>query len=232
MAKIKEDMLGVVFDSTDKNQPIIDSDNSLFYIPYYKNTEYFDNYENKIKFVKSVEQLVRKHSFYKKYKDYLINVVGMKTCQVLSNINTDDNVTIEMHHGPMLTLFDTCMIVTNYLLATGCETITTFQVANIVIEEHRKNNVRVVLLSKSVHQKIDDDEIILNYQQGFGDTLEFLTKYHRGIDKSMRHSINAYIQWSMEHDSTDNDVFTIGENLKEWGNNDYDDLEDLELRHR
>lgn len=231
MAKIKEDMLGVVFDSTDKNQPIIDSDNSLFYIPYYKNTEYFDNYENKIKFVKSVEQLVRKHSFYKKYKDYLINVVGMKTCQVLSNINTDDNVTIEMHHGPMLTLFDTCMIVTNYLLATGCETITTFQVANIVIEEHRKNNVRVVLLSKSVHQKIDDDEIILNYQQGFGDTLEFLTKYHRGIDKSMRHSINAYIQWSMEHDSTDNDVFTIGENLKEWGNNDYDDLEDLELRH-
>lgn len=227
MSKNKEDMLGVTFDNTDKSFPYIDSDNSLFYIPFYKDIEYFDNYENKIKFVKGVESLVRKHAFYKKYKDYLINVVGMNTCQVLSNITTDDNVTIEMHHGPMLTLFDVCMIVTNYLIRTGCDRITTMYVANIVIEEHRLNNVRVVLLCKSVHQKIDDDDIILNYNQGFGDTNAFLEKYKAGVDKSMRHNINAYIKWSMENDSSDNDVFKIAETLKSWGNNDYEDLENL-----
>lgn len=225
MAK-KEDMLGVIFDG-DKSQPFIDSDNSLFYIPFNKTEEYFEIYENYCKFVKECESLVRKQKFYKTYIKYLIDIVGMKCCQVLPNVEVSDSndVTIEMHHGPMLTLFDTCSIVLDYLRKIGGPDITTFKVADIVLEEHRLNHVRVVLLSKTVHQLVHNDEIHLNYKMGFGDTKAFLEKYSLGVDKSMRKKINEYIEWSMENDSCDNNVLEISERLKVWGNNDMDEFD-------
>lgn len=230
------EILGVKFDTSEPNQPKVDSDNSLYYIPFYKGKEFFENYESYIAFIKACESLVRKHSFYKQYKKYLIEIVGMNTCQVLPNIEadlTDGNrkVTVEMHHGPILTLFDTCQIVLNYLINTGAKDITTFKVANIVIEEHRLNNVRVMLLSKSVHQKIDDDQIMLNYNMGFGDTATFLRKYHEGLDKTIIRNINAYIEWSKANDSFDNHVFEISQDMEHWGNNDYDDFESLNLTY-
>jgi hypothetical protein len=223
-----EEMLGVIFDS-DPEQPTIDSENSVYYIPFYKNEEYFDVYDNYVNFIKSCESLVRKHTFYKTYINYLINIVGMKTCQVLPNIEVDETgkgpITIEMHHGPILTLFDTCEIVLNHLRHQNCKDITTFKVANMVIEEHRLNNVRVMLLAKSVHQKVHDDSIMLNYKMGFGNTFEFLRKYSDGVDRAMRKNINDYIRWSMDNDSFDNDVLAISEHMKKY-DNDFDSYDD------
>lgn len=227
-----ENMHGVIFDNDPELGPKVDSDSSLFYLLFDKNEEFFSVYENEITFYKEVEKLVRKHPFYSKYISYLINVVGIKTCQVLSNIEMDENakkqkVTIEMHHGPILTLFDTVMIICNWLRANGHE-LTTFKVANIVIEEHRLNNIRTVLVSKSVHQQIHEGNIQLNYQQGFGDTQAFLEKYKDGVDKEMRQKINKYITWSLENDSMDNDVLKLAETMKQWGNNDFDEIENTE----
>ena len=227
-----ENMHGGIFDNDPELGPKVDSDSSLFYLLFDKNEEFFSVYENEITFYKEVEKLVRKHPFYSKYISYLINVVGIKTCQVLSNIEMDENakkqkVTIEMHHGPILTLFDTVMIICNWLRANGHE-LTTFKVANIVIEEHRLNNIRTVLVSKSVHQQIHEGNIQLNYQQGFGDTQAFLEKYKDGVDKEMRQKINKYISWSLENDSMDNDVLKLAESMKQWGNNDFDEIENTE----
>ena len=60
---------------------------------------------------------------------------------------------------------------------------------------------------------------------GFGDTQAFLEKYNDGIDKILRHKINEYIKWSMENDSTDNNVLELSESMKVWGNNDFDDFD-------
>ena len=218
-------MLGVTFDS---NQVAVDSNRSDFYIPFSKTEEYFSIYENEVAFIKKCEDLVRKHSFYATYIKYLINVVGMNTCQVLPGIECTDKkgkVTLEMHHGPILTLYDTCKIVLNYLRYIQYPKITTFKVANIVIEEHRLNNVRVMLVSKTVHQKIHDDSIMLNYNMGFGDTKTFLEKYQEGLDKNYINAINQYIEWSKSNDSFDNDVLGISENMKKFGNNDFDEFD-------
>ena len=226
MAK-KEEMLGVEF-NTDPSEPFIDSSMSPFYIPFYKTEEYFEVYENYCTFVKACESNVRRNAFYKTYIKYLTDIVGMKCCQVLPNIEIEDGngkVTIEMHHGPILTLFDTCSIVLNHLRKQGDPFITTFKVADIVLEEHRLNHVRVVLLSKTVHQAVHNDDIFLNYKMGFGDTQAFLEKYNDGIDKILRHKINEYIKWSMENDSTDNNVLELSESMKVWGNNDFDDFD-------
>ena len=231
----KENMLGVIFDDYKSSFPIVDSGNSSYYIPFYKDDEFFSSYDNYVRFIKAVEKLVRKHSFYKKYISYLINVVGMNTCQVLSNITIPDNpkdksdVTVEMHHGPILTLFDTCAIITNHLMNQPNTNITTFSVANIVLEEHRLNNVRVVLLAKTVHQMVHDDNIQLNYNMGFGDTNEFLKKYADGIDRDMARKINKYIEWSKTNDSFDNNVLEVAETMKEYGNNDFDDFMSVDI---
>lgn len=225
----QEDMHGVIFDTDPEMGPVVDSDSSLFYLLFNKNEEYFSIYENEITFYKGVEQLVRKHKFYAKYIKYLIEVVGIKTCQVLSNIEVDENskkqkVTIEMHHGPILTLFDIVQIVCTWLRAKGDENITTFKVAKIIIEEHRLNNIRTVLVTKSVHQQIHEGNIQLNYRQGFGDTQAFLEKYKEGVSKEMRAKINKYIEWSLENDSTDNDILKLADTMRKWGDNDFDSI--------
>lgn len=221
------EMLGVTFSPLEgESGPCVSADNSMYYLPYDKGEEFFSIYENEIHFYKGVEDLVRHHPFYKKYIKYLIEVVGIKSCQVLPNIEIPDDkkskVTIEMHHGPMLTLFDVCQIVTQYYLAKQYAKITTAFIANVVIEEHRLNNVRVVLLAKSVHQQVTEGNVFLNYNMGFGNTEAFLVKYREGITKPVQDKINKYIQQSIEHDSYDNDVFKIAERFKVWGNNDFD----------
>lgn len=218
----KNNVANVIFDSVDGN-PIIDEDSSFYYVPYYKTREYFSVYENKVKFVKKVESLVRKHTFYKAYINFIVNVVGIDTCQVLSNIQNEegpDSVTIEMHHGPMLTLFDTCMIVLQHLIAEDDPMITTFKVAGIVLQEHQLNNVGVTMLSKTVHQKIHDGEsIFLNHKQAFGNTAEFLRKYKLGVDSIYQQNIQNYLDVCKEHDSFDNGLLEISEQLTEWGDN-------------
>lgn len=221
---------GIIFDNTEA--PIVDSDNSNYYLEFDKTDEYFSYYDNEVAFYKGVEKLVRKHKFIQRiYPKYLKEVVGLKTCQVMSGIEADDKnkVKIEMHHGPILTLFDICEIVTKHMRAHEKKYphINTFTVANEVVEQHRQNNVRVIFLSKSVHDKLHEDGIYLNYNQGFGDTLKFLELYKDGVDKDMKMKINEYIGWSMEHDSTDSDIFALSETMREWGNNDYAEAENF-----
>lgn len=218
-------MPGIIFDSKNDN-PIVDSDDSNYYIEYGKTGAYFATYENQIHFIKAVESLVRGHAFYKKYIKFLIEVVGIKTCQVLPNIEvTDENskITLEMHHGPMLTLFDVTNIILNYLRKQEYPKITTFRVARIVLEEHRKNRVRLVRLSKTVHQQVTENKIFLNNNQGFGDVTSFLKIYHEGLDKRLLNQINEYIELSKEHDSFDNECLKVADELKKWGDLDLDD---------
>lgn len=228
----KENVYGVIFEQDPDLGPTVDSDNSAFYLLFHKNEEFFSVYENEIIFYKGVESLVRKHPFYSKYIKYLIDIVGINCCQVLSNIEIDENpkqrkVTIEMHHGPILTLFDTVQIVCSWLRAHDDPEITTFKVAKIITEEHRLNNIRTVLVSKSVHQQIHEGNIQLNYQQGFGDTRAFLEKYKEGVSKEMKSKINKYIGWSVSNDSSDNEVLKLAETLRQWGDNDFDTIQNM-----
>lgn len=222
------DMLGVTFGPLEGEPgPCVSSDNSMFYLSYDKGEEFFSIYENEIRFYKGVEDAVRRHPFYSKYIKYLIDVVGIRTCQVLPNVEVSDNkkskVVIEMHHGPMLTLFDVVEIITTYYRKLNYDRITTCFIANVVIEEHRLNNIRTVLLCKSAHQQVTEGNIFLNYNQGFGYTNVFLNKYKEGISDHMANKINRYIQESIENDSYDNDVFVIASKFKQWGNNDFAD---------
>ena len=49
--------------------PTLDSETSLFTLPYYKDEDYFSNLDNFVGFVKAVETTVRRSKFYSRSFD-------------------------------------------------------------------------------------------------------------------------------------------------------------------
>jgi len=173
---------GVEFSKKKKN-PRIDSDASSFAIDYYKDADYFSNLDNFVKFIKDVERSVRRSKYYKQYIAYLKNDLGLDFCQVLSNVKPDSEdayTKIEMHHGPILTLFDCVAIVLDHYINTG-KKITTFRIAKAIIDEHFELNIQTVNLCETVHEQVHENNVFLNMKMGFGDINTFLNKYSEGI---------------------------------------------------
>ena len=202
----------------DKKNPTVDSPNSSFEIPFYKDNEYLANLENFVSFIKSVESLVRRHDDYKKYIVYIREVVGLDRCQVLGNIHSADekeHTKLEMHHGPILTLFDLAVIITDWALVNR-QKVTTFKIAEILLNEHFNNNVQVTMLSTTIHEQVHEGNVWLNMKQAFGDIHTFITKYKDGLDRTHIEKINRYIEKSIERDSYHNGVLELNEFVKSW----------------
>lgn len=200
----------------DKNKitPIIDARTSYYNIPFYKDSEYFSNYESYVNFIKGIEKAVRTNDRYSKYIYYLKNEVKLDRCQVLKGVTSADGekVTIEMHHGPIFTLFDVCAIVLEYFIIKKWK-ITTLLVADAVLDEHQKNRVQVVMVSKTVHEEIHNGDIFINYHQAWGDLNAFIKKYKDAISPEYREQINRYIDRSLLYDTNDFGVLDLNKNL-------------------
>lgn len=197
----------------DKNSvtPIIDAKASVYQLTFFKEDEYFSNYESYVEFVKGIERAVRQNDRYRKYINYLKKEVKLNRCQVLKNV-TDEDADIEMHHGPIFTLFDVCSIVLEYFLLKKWK-VTTLRVADAVLDEHQKNRVQVVMVSKTVHEEIHNGEIFINYHQAFGDLEAFNKKYAIAISNEYRDQINKYIDRSLLYDSNDFGILEINKAL-------------------
>lgn len=180
--------------------PFVDSNNSLYQIPFYKQEDYFSNIDSLSKFVKACESRVRSSDRYTKYKKYLMTEAEMNHCQVFKNIHSED-ADIEMHHGPVFTLFDYCYIVIFWMLAHN-KKITTFRVADAVLTEHEDNHVQVVMLSTTIHQEVHARNIFIHEDQAFGDLNAFIHKYGP-LPKDMVEKMNRYIDRCMVSESND-----------------------------
>ena len=192
--------------------PTIDSEDSFYELPFYKDADYMFSIENEVSFINAVERMVRTSKYYSRYIAHLKVDLGMCFCQVKGNIYEDEETgvkdLIEMHHGPIFTLFDVTSIILNYMLIKGMK-VTTFSVANKVIEEHFKHRVQTVMLCETVHQLVHDNKIFLNYKQGFGDLYSFLEIYWEGMDRTTAFKILDYIEKSEKYDSNDFDNLKV-----------------------
>lgn len=192
-----------------EGKSIIDSPNSMYMIEFEKGDEFFSNMDSKVKFIKDCERLVRDNDRYNRYIAILKKEVSLDHCQVLSSL-TDKDCTIEMHHGPIFTLFDICEIVINNLLLKNRK-LTTFRVADIVLREHEAHRVQVVMLSTTIHQEIHDRELFVNMKQAWGNLYEFLKRYR--LTPDLKEKYNRYVDQSMMMDSTTYDLLKKNEKL-------------------
>lgn len=197
-----------------KKEPVVDSHNSSFLLPFVKDAEYFssslESYNN---FIKACERLVRNNDRYKKYISYLKNEVKLDHCQVFKGID-DEDATIEMHHGPIFTLYDYCAIMVEYFLVKGWK-ITTYRIADAVLDEHAKNRIQVVMLSTTAHQEVHERNIFINVKQAWGDLNAFINKYGIAMGDEYKEKLNRYIERSRMYESNDFGIFELSKKLYE-----------------
>lgn len=201
-----------------KQNPTLDSVDSIYELPFYKDAEFFYNLDNYVFYIKGIEKIIRSSKYYKRYIAHLKEDFGLNFCQVKGNIqeNEDDkHELIEMHHGPILTLFDIVAIVLEHYLVNNMN-ISTFDIANTVIKEHYEHNIQTVMLCETSHQEVHDGKIFLNFKQGFGNIEGFLNKYADGILPEQLIKIKNYIELSQKNDSYDNNVMRLNDEVTKW----------------
>lgn len=202
--------------SLPQSVPYIDAINSLYTIPFWKDDEYFSNLDSYQKFIKAVEKLVRTSDRYAKYKSYLVKEVGLDHCQVFTDIVNNDgdkkDATLEMHHGPIFTLYDYCCIILEYFIMMKWK-ISTFRVADQVLQEHEENHIQVVMLSSTVHEQVHARNVFISPEQAWGDLNAFIKKYAKAIGPDMRNKFNRYIDRAMLSESNDYGTFDLNDKI-------------------
>ena len=216
--KPESKMVNIVSRQT-KNGNIVISleDSQYFYLPFDKNAVDLSDNKTREQFIKAIEKQVRTSKLYKAYVSYLKVECGMEHCAVFGNVTSTikSKTKVEMHHGPILTLFDYCAIVTDAFLKRG-ELLTTFRVARTVLDEHFLNHVQTIMLSKTVHQLVDTGEIFINFNQCNGNLNEFLKKFADGLNEERIQKINRYIDLCEQYDSYDNRLLDIKNTITNW----------------
>ena len=202
----------IIYDKS-KITPSIDARTSHYHIPYFKDEDYFSSIDSYTSFIKGCERVIRQNDRYNKYINYLKKEVKLNRCQVLKNVD-DEDASIEMHHGPVFTLYDYCAIVVEYFLAKKWK-ITTMRIANQVLEEHQRNRIQVVMLSETIHEEVHARNIFINMEQAFGNLPAFLEKYGWVLSAEYKEKLNKYIDRSLLYDSSDFGILQLNPKLYE-----------------
>lgn len=156
-------------------------------ISYMKDAEYFFDSANYSKFIKEVEKLVRHSDDYSDFVRYIKRTLGMNFCQVSSKI-TDDMATIEMHHGPLFTLYDVVEVILNWFIKTGTP-INTMRVANKVLDEHFAMRVQIIMLTITNHEAITNRDLFTHINQGIGNVDAFIKLYAPYLQDEQKYKI-------------------------------------------
>lgn len=182
----------------------------FIHLPLNKKDKYFMNPVDFIKFIKDVESLVRKSKEYSRYIAYLKNEIGLRSCALFHNI--DDSVApIEMHHGPIFTLYDIVEIQIAHMFVNG-EAINSMSVANNVLKDHFDNIIQVTMLCEMAHKgvhnfsKTKDSKFFLSADGSFGDFRKFVEKYKDSLTVQHVAKIKNYFKLYNEYSETKNSL--------------------------
>ena len=206
--KTTEKMVNIISKTTSKgNVEICLKDSKYYYLPFNKSEVNFSDKNTREKFIKSVERRVRRSKLYKAYINYLKNDLKMDRCAVFGNLQSDkkSKTKIEMHHGPIFTLYDYVSIVlTKFLNEKEDSKLNTFDVAAEVLMLHKRKLVTTVMLSEAVHKSMDNPKTapFLTLEQTFGDLFEFVKEYGKYFSPKNIYNLKSYFdnyKYNLEH---------------------------------
>lgn len=197
--------------------PIVASPNSSYTISFYQTRETLMDIDKYRTFLKNCESRFRHSATYTNYKGFLIGI-GLDRCQVHGYISADmKGVDIEMHHA-ILTLFDICLLITEHLLNT-VGYVTTFDVVQLLKEEHKAHNIALVMLSKTPHKIYHDNtsQFFIHPNMCFGRWPVLIEKYKLGLTQDVAFKLLYYLKKAIETSETDdNGLLELRDKIKEW----------------
>ncbi len=127
--------------------------------------DHFEDEGEQIRFIKSVEKMVRRSQEYGLWRSYITDVLGQTTCEITNESITD--CSIEVHHHPLglYTIVET--VVRSYL--DHKREFSTFDIAKDVIELHFQNKVGYMVLISNMHEKFHNGKLQLPIEFVKGD---------------------------------------------------------------
>lgn len=209
----------------DDYNPTIKSPNSLFPLQFYQTKETMIDVEHYKRFLENAISRFRHSRTYKNYKSYLISL-GLDHCQMMPNITTDlsengkrKQTLVEMHHN-FLTIYDIALLITEHVLNTK-GFISTFDLVQLLKEEHKNNRIPLVMLCKTAHQMYhNNQEFMIPANMCFGFWQELLQKYNKGITIDIANKVLMFIQKSIEVEKGNidftNNLLQLRENILGW----------------
>lgn len=161
--------MNTLYFNQENNSAELDSDNIFYSLPFGINSEVTSKHYTR--FIKACERVIRSNKDYSLYLESLREVDILSKDAFLKNL-TSNVVEIQLHHYP-ITLFNICHYVTNQLF-TQYEYVTTFMVADEVINLHFQNKVGLVGLSTTMHEIEHITGLPIIERQIYGDWKYFL----------------------------------------------------------
>lgn len=203
-----------IVNSFEYGNPMISSPNSEYTIPFYQTRDSLTDVDVYRQFLKNVEMRVRKSETYKNYKSFLMGL-GFDHCQIHGYINST-MATIEMHHC-ILTMFDIAMLITEHLLNT-VGYVSTFDVVQLIKEEHKAGNIALVMLSKTPHQVYHADKsFFIHPDMCVGNWPNLIKKYNKGLTQDLAFNLLYYIKKAIDIGCTDDSgLLELREYIKDW----------------
>lgn len=141
------------------------------------------------KFIKHVELKIRTSDMYSTYLHMLINS-GLDHCSIKGNI-TNEDASIEFHHYPF-TLYDIVYTMIKYKMANN-EKISSFSLTKDVMEEHSKNIIGLLPLSKTYHELYHSGSLSITLDMVYGNIQGFIDKYEDFMSDDMIEKYNKAV---------------------------------------
>lgn len=175
----------------DDVNPTLSSPNANFDLQFYMTKETMQDVMVYKQFISNSISRFRSSKEYKAIKSTLMEM-GMDHCQILGYIKDDEMAKVEMHHN-IIGIREIAIMITEHILNTvGC--ICTFDLITLLIQEHKNNNVPIVMLSETMHEKYHDDpNSFIPPNMTFGKWWDLLYNYRYGITLDIAYKVTNYI---------------------------------------
>lgn len=199
----------------DDVNPTISSPNAMYDLQFYMTKESLEDVDLFRQFISNAVGRFRRSRDYKAIKARLMGL-GMDHCQVLGYIKDDEMATVEMHHN-IIGIRDIALMITQHIINT-VGLISSFDLIQLLIMEHRLDNVPIVMLSKTMHEKYESDpNSYLPPNMTFGKWWELLYRYRYGITIDIANKIVSYINRTINTDDPYKDFWIhLRSDVKDW----------------
>lgn len=144
------------------------------------------------KVISYIEKEIRTSYEYKQYLKYLKEELDLTKCALLPNIDIKElSISLEFHHYP-LNLFEITEAVGKSMISdlNEGESISCFEISEKVMEEHFRNNIGLIPLTKTLHEMAHNRSIIIPINKVNGNYKNFLVEYNNYISDEIKDRIS------------------------------------------
>ena len=191
-------------DEQNKSSQLLEEDNSHFENLYVDEMAGFLSPMESIeelteKRIKKLESMIRSSFEYKNYISYIKEELDVTKCALLEGLDIKDvsGVSLELHHTPF-TLYDIVEVVTKKLFddAKVGGKVSNFDIAKQVMYEHYMGKVGLVPLSKTMHEAVHNNAVVVPASKIYGDYKGFIDKYKEFIPIDKLEAISNLLRYS------------------------------------